>query len=169
VLTNVVNLFRQGALAASFEKRVLKNTSQLVDDRVNELVDWMSGKTQSQAESSLDYVHQWLSSREIAGSAMVGSVDRTFESGRHQLVSTLQREARCAAVYPSWHVARSPITSACHCLDAGMLWRRMTEAATLLAWPRQFRPLSSRRWPLKSERSVWVDSWLWRWWIGPAC
>lgn len=53
--------------------------------QVRELVDWMVGKTQRQAGAVLDFMH--AHTRAEMKEQMVGTVGRTFESNRSQLVN----------------------------------------------------------------------------------
>ena len=100
VLTNLPSLLmNKDALRLRFEERVLADTTGQVDQQVRDLVDWMVGKTQRQAANVLDFLHARVVAQDRL---MVGTVGRTFESNRAELVETLQGEAlRVVATYDS--------------------------------------------------------------------
>jgi small GTP-binding protein len=89
---NIPELFRQEKISERFEREVVADTEELVDERVNELVDWMVDRNLKQWRTVVDYVNR----RRQADydERLIGEVGDAFEYNRGQLLRSVGKNAQ---------------------------------------------------------------------------
>jgi len=89
----IVDLVNQSRVKAEFEKKVVADLPQVVEKRVDEVIDWMVSSDMRQWKS----ISERLARREAEhGERMLGRVQGAFESDRARLLETVRREAQRA-------------------------------------------------------------------------
>ena len=89
---NIRELFRQEKVSERFKREVVGDTEDLVDERVNELIDWMVDRNLKQWRMVVDYVNR----RRQADydERLIGEVGDTFEYNRGQLLRSVGKNAQ---------------------------------------------------------------------------
>ncbi|MDW8327069.1 MAG: dynamin family protein [Anaerolineales bacterium] len=89
-LTNIAQLTRGDAVRAAFEKQVLADVPQQVEDHVRRLIDWLVEKDLNQWRSVMSY----LSKRQaLYQEQLVGDQVGPLEARRRELIDTVGRTA----------------------------------------------------------------------------
>jgi small GTP-binding protein len=88
---NIPGLFRQQKTSERFEREVVADTEGLVDERVDELVDWMVDRNLKQWRTVVDYVNR----RRQADydERLIGEVGDAFEYNRGELLRSVGKYA----------------------------------------------------------------------------
>jgi small GTP-binding protein len=90
-LMNVRELMRQERIQERFQKEVVADTEELIDERVNELIDWMVERNLKQWRAIVEYVNR----RRQADydEHLIGEVGDSFEYNRNQLLQSVGKNA----------------------------------------------------------------------------
>ena len=91
-LMNVRELFREEKVRRRFEREVVADTEKLIDERVDELVDWMVGRNHRQWRTVVEYVERRRKAR--YDEAMIGEVKDHFEHDRGKLLRSVGETAQ---------------------------------------------------------------------------
>ena len=91
-LLNVGELFREEKVRARFEREVVADTEKLIDERVDELVDWMVERNLRQWREVVEYVDRRRQARYDEG--MIGEVRDSFEYDRGKLIRSVGKNAQ---------------------------------------------------------------------------
>jgi small GTP-binding protein len=92
-LVRVFDLVNRNKLKADFERKVVADASQVVEQRVNEIIDWMVASELRQWQAVMDH----LSRRQAEhADRIVGQVGGSFEYDRARLLDTVGRAAQRA-------------------------------------------------------------------------
>jgi small GTP-binding protein len=92
-LVRVLDLINKNKLKADFERKVVADAPQLVEQRVNEIIDWMVASELRQWQAVMDH----LSRRRVEhADRIVGQVGGSFEYDRARLLDTVGRAAQRA-------------------------------------------------------------------------
>src|ERR671921_344502 len=89
---NIRELFRQEKVSERFEREVVADTEELVDERVNELIDWMVDRNLKQWRVVVDYVNRRRQADYDEG--LIGEVGDGFEYNRGQLLRSVGKNAQ---------------------------------------------------------------------------
>jgi len=89
---NIRELFRQEKVSERFKREVVGDTEDLVDGRVDELIDWMVDRNLKQWRMVVDYVNR----RRQADydERLIGEVGDTFEYNRSELIRSVGKNAQ---------------------------------------------------------------------------
>jgi small GTP-binding protein len=89
---NIRELFRQERVSERFKREVVGDTEELVDGRVDELIDWMVNRNLKQWRMVVDYVNR----RRQADydERLIGEIGDSFEYNRGQLLSSVGKNAQ---------------------------------------------------------------------------
>src|ERR687889_207259 len=89
---NIRELFRQEKVSERFKREVVGDTEELVDGRVDELIDWMVDRNLKQWRMVVDYVNR----RRQADydERLIGEVGDSFEYNRGQLLRSVGKNAQ---------------------------------------------------------------------------
>src|ERR687893_203562 len=89
---NIPELFRQEKVSERFEREVVADTEELVDERVDELIDWMVDRNLKQWRTVVDYVNR----RRQADydERLIGEVGDAFEYNRGELLRSVGKNAQ---------------------------------------------------------------------------
>jgi small GTP-binding protein len=90
-LTNVQNLVRGDRVRARFEKQVLANVPQQIDDQVQRLIDWLVQKDLHEWQQVLNYLQR---RRAQTLDHVVGESYGPHETRRRELIDTVGRTAQ---------------------------------------------------------------------------
>jgi small GTP-binding protein len=90
-LTNVRELIRQEKVQERFQREVVADTEDLVDERVQELVDWMVERNLKQWRDIVEYVNRRRQAK--YDERLIGEVDDRFEYNRGQLLRSVGENA----------------------------------------------------------------------------
>jgi small GTP-binding protein len=89
----IVDLVNQSRVKAEFERKVVADLPQVVEKRVDEVIEWLVASNMRQWKAVSDR----LARREAEhAERMLGRVQGTFESDRARLLETVKREAQRA-------------------------------------------------------------------------
>ena len=91
-LMNVRELLRQEKVRDRFKDEVVSDTEGLIDERVQELIDWMVDRNLKQWRSVVDYVNRRRQAR--YDEHIIGDVGDNFEYNRNQLLQSVGRNAQ---------------------------------------------------------------------------
>ena len=91
-LLNVRELFREEKVRRRFEREVVADTESLIDERVDELVDWMVERNYRQWRTVVEYVERRRSAR--YDEQMIGEVKDHFEHDRGKLLRSVGKTAQ---------------------------------------------------------------------------
>src|ERR687890_2910412 len=89
---NVFELFRQEKVSDRFEREVVADTEDLVDERVDELVDWMVDRNLKQWRMVVEYVNR--RSQADYDEHLIGEVSDSFEYNRGRLIQSVGKNAQ---------------------------------------------------------------------------
>ena len=89
---NIRELFRQEKVSERFKREVVGDTEDLVDERVDDLIDWMVDRNLKQWRMVVDYVNR----RRQADydERLIGEVGDTFEYNRSELIRSVGKNAQ---------------------------------------------------------------------------
>jgi small GTP-binding protein len=90
-LMNFRELVRQEKVRERFEEEVVADTEDLIDERVNELIDWMVDRNLKQWRAIVEYVERRRQAR--YDERLIGEVGDTFEYNRGQLLQSVGKNA----------------------------------------------------------------------------
>ena len=91
-LMNVRELFREEKVRRRFEREVVADTEDLIDGRVDELVDWMVERNYRQWRTIVEYVERRRKAR--YDEEMIGEVRDHFEHDRGKLLRSVGASAQ---------------------------------------------------------------------------
>jgi small GTP-binding protein len=84
-------LLRQERVRERFEREVVADTEKLIDERVDELIDWMVDRNLKQWRAIVEYVERRRQAR--YDERLIGEVDDRFEYNRGQLLQSVGKNA----------------------------------------------------------------------------
>jgi small GTP-binding protein len=89
---NIRELFRQEKVSERFKREVVADTEELVDERVDELIDWMVDRNLKQWRMVVEYVNR----RRQADydEHLIGEVGDSFEYNRGRLIQSVGKNAQ---------------------------------------------------------------------------
>jgi hypothetical protein len=90
-LMNFRELLRQEKVRQRFEREVVADTDGLIDERVNELIDWMVERNLKQWRAIVEYVERRRQAR--YDERLIGDVGDRFEYNRSQLLQSVGKNA----------------------------------------------------------------------------
>ena len=90
-LMNVRELFREEKVKRRFEREVVADTEKLIDERVDELVDWLVGRNHKQWRTVVEYVERRRRAEYDEG--MIGEVRDDFEYDRGKILASVGKTA----------------------------------------------------------------------------
>ncbi|HLL56479.1 MAG TPA: dynamin family protein [Rubrobacteraceae bacterium] len=90
-LLNIRELVRQEKVQNRFREEAVADTEELVDTRVQELIDWMVDRNLKQWRSIVDYVNRRRQAR--YDEHVIGEVGDNFEYNRSQLLQSVGKNA----------------------------------------------------------------------------
>jgi hypothetical protein len=92
-LARVADLVNKSKVKNDFEHKVVGDLPQVIEKRVNEVVDWMVSSELQQWQAVMDHLEQ---RRAQHADRIVGQVGGTFDYDRQRLLATVGREAKRA-------------------------------------------------------------------------
>ena len=90
-LMNVRELIRQEKVQERFKREVVADTEDLIDERVDELIDWMVDRNLKQWRVVVEYVERRRQAR--YNERLIGEVGDRFEYNRGQLLQSVGKNA----------------------------------------------------------------------------
>ena len=90
-LTNVVELTRREKVQQRFQREVVADTENLIDERVGELVDWMVDRNLKQWRAIVEYVNRRRQKK--YDEHLIGEVGDNFEYNRTQVLNSVGKNA----------------------------------------------------------------------------
>jgi small GTP-binding protein len=90
-LMNFRELLRQEKVQARFKREVVADTEDLIDERVDELIDWMVDRNLKQWHAIVEYVERRRQAR--YDERLIGEVGDRFEYNRGQLLQSVGKNA----------------------------------------------------------------------------
>src|ERR671916_368672 len=90
-LMNVRELVRQERVQERFKREVVADTEDLIDERVDELIDWMVDRNLKQWRAIVEYVERRRQAR--YDERLIGEVGDRFEYNRGQLLQSVGKNA----------------------------------------------------------------------------
>ncbi|MGH3145513.1 MAG: dynamin family protein, partial [Rubrobacter sp.] len=91
-LSNIRELFRQEKVQERFAREVVADTEDLIDGRVDELIDWMVDRNLKEWRAIVDYVNRRRDAR--YDEQLIGEVGDGFEYNRGQLLQSVGKNAQ---------------------------------------------------------------------------
>jgi small GTP-binding protein len=95
-LGRVFDLVNKSKVKADFERNVVSDLPQVVEKRVEAVIDWMVESELRQWQAVMDHIDERRSSRESREERMVGRLPGTFVQDRKRLLGTVGAAARRA-------------------------------------------------------------------------
>lgn len=95
-LGRVFDLVNKAKVKSDFERNVVADLPQVVEKRVEAVIDWMVECELRQWQAVMDHIEQQRSSRETGEERMVGRFPGTFAQDRKRLLETVGAAARRA-------------------------------------------------------------------------
>src|SRR5215207_1494152 len=89
---NIPELFRQEKVSERFKREVVADTEELVDERVDELIDWMVDRNLKQWRAIVEYVNRRRQAE--YDERLIGEVGDSFEYNRGQLLQSVGKNAQ---------------------------------------------------------------------------
>ena len=89
---NIRELFRQEKVSERFEREVVADTEDLVDERVDELIDWMVDRNLKQWRMVVEYVNRRRQA-DYDG-RLIGEMGDSFEYNRGRLIPSVGKNAQ---------------------------------------------------------------------------
>src|SRR5918992_4508763 len=89
---NIRELFRQEKVSERFEREVVADTEDLVDERVDELIDWMVDRNLKQWRMVVEYVNRRRQA-DYDG-RLIGEMGDSFEYNRGRLIQSVGKNAQ---------------------------------------------------------------------------
>jgi hypothetical protein len=90
-LTNVRELVQRNKVQERFQREVVADTEKLIDERVEELIDWMVDRNLKQWRAIVEYVNRRRQAR--YDEHVIGEVGDNFEYNRSQLLRSVGKNA----------------------------------------------------------------------------
>jgi small GTP-binding protein len=90
-LANVRELVRRNKVQDRFQREVVADTEQLIDERVEELIDWMVDRNLKQWRAIVEYVNRRRQAK--YDEHVIGEVGDNFEYNRSQLLQSVGKNA----------------------------------------------------------------------------
>jgi small GTP-binding protein len=90
-LARIFDLIQRAKLEEEFKRQVVGDVPQVIDGRVDEVIDWLIASSVSQWQAVMEHVQ---ARRDVHADRMVGQVRSTFEYDRGRLIDTVSRTAR---------------------------------------------------------------------------
>jgi small GTP-binding protein len=90
-LANVRELVQRNKVQERFQREVVANTEKLIDERVEELVDWMVDRNLKQWRAIVEYVNRRRQAK--YDEHVIGEVGDNFEYNRSQLLQSVGKNA----------------------------------------------------------------------------
>jgi hypothetical protein len=88
---NFRELVRQEKVQERFKREVVADTEDLIDERIDELIDWMVDRNLKQWRAIVDYVERRRQAR--YDERLIGEVGDSFEYNRGQLLQSVGKNA----------------------------------------------------------------------------
>src|SRR5215203_2009874 len=88
---NIRELFRQEKVSERFEREVVADTEDLVDERVDELIDWMVDRNLKQWRMVVEYVNRRQADYD---ERLIGEMGDSFEYNRGRLIPSVGKNAQ---------------------------------------------------------------------------
>jgi small GTP-binding protein len=95
-LGRVFDLVNKAKVKADFERTVVRDLPQVVEKRVEGVIDWMVESELGQWQAVMDHIEKRRASRETGEERMVGRLPGTFAQDRKRLLETVGAAARRA-------------------------------------------------------------------------
>ncbi|MGD2176528.1 MAG: dynamin family protein [Anaerolineae bacterium] len=92
-LARIFDLVQRAKLEEEFRRQVVVDVPQVVDARVNDVIDWLIASSLSQWQAVMEHVQ---SRRDEHADRIVGQVGGTFDYDRARLIETVSRTAQQA-------------------------------------------------------------------------
>ena len=92
-LVRILDLVNKSKLKADFERKVVADAPQIIEQRVNEIIDWMVASDLRQWQAVMDHLAR---RRAAHAERIVGQVGGSFEYDRTRLLDTVGRAAHRA-------------------------------------------------------------------------
>jgi small GTP-binding protein len=92
-LARIFDLVQRAKLEEEFRREVIADVPQVVDTRVNDVIDWLIASSLNQWQAVMEHVQ---SRRDEHADRIVGQVGGTFDYDRARLIETVSRTARRA-------------------------------------------------------------------------
>ncbi len=90
-LMNIRELFRQEKVQERFRDEVVSDTEELIDERVQELIDWIVDRNLKQWRAIVDYVNRRRDAK--YDEHVIGDVGDNFEYNRGQILNSVGKNA----------------------------------------------------------------------------
>src|SRR5919107_1260011 len=90
-LANVRELVQRNKVQDRFQREVVADTEQLIDQRVEEPIDWMVDRNLKQWRATVEYVNRRQQGKE--DERLIGEVGDSFEYNRGQLLQSVGKNA----------------------------------------------------------------------------
>jgi small GTP-binding protein len=90
-LTNVRELVQRNKVQGRFQREVVADTEKLIDERVEELIDWMVDRNLKQWRAIVEYVNRRRQAK--YDEHVIGEVGDNFEYNRSQLLRSVGKNA----------------------------------------------------------------------------
>ncbi len=90
-LMNIRELFRQEKVQERFRDEVVADTEELIDERVQELIDWMVDRNLKQWRAIVEYVNRRRDAK--YDEHVIGDVGDNFEYNRGQILNSVGKNA----------------------------------------------------------------------------
>ncbi|HEV8044160.1 MAG TPA: dynamin family protein [Rubrobacter sp.] len=90
-LTNVRELVQRNKVQERFQREVVADTEKLIDERVEELIDWMVDRNLKQWRAIVEYVNRRRQAK--YDEHVIGEVGDNFEYNRSQLLQSVGKNA----------------------------------------------------------------------------
>src|SRR5918997_3186228 len=91
LLANVTELVQRNKIQARFQKEVVADTESLINQRVDELIDWIVDRNLKQWRAIVEYVNRRRQAR--YDEHIIGEVGDNFEYNRSQLLQSVGKNA----------------------------------------------------------------------------
>jgi small GTP-binding protein len=92
-LARILDLIQKARMEEDFRREVVADVPQVVDARVDDIIDWLIASSLSQWQAVMEHVQ---SRRDEHADRIVGQVGGTFDYDRARLIETVSRTARQA-------------------------------------------------------------------------
>jgi small GTP-binding protein len=95
-LGRIFDLMNKSKVKAEFEKKVVGDLPQVIEKRVETVIDWMVESEQRQWQAVMEHVEERQSQRETGEDRLLGRLPGTFVQDRKRLLETVGAAARKA-------------------------------------------------------------------------
>ena len=90
-IVNVAELVRRERIQERFQREVIADTESLIDDRVNEMIDWMVDRNLKQWRDIVEYVNRRRQAKYDEN--LIGEVGDNFEYNRSRVIQSVGKNA----------------------------------------------------------------------------